>query len=127
MLSSNACGASSMLIGCVTTTHFSSSAFFFPSSSSFDFFFFNFLSANSSSLVLMTISNMAGFKAVTQSCIESPSITRDSSFQRTKADGIVDRARAPITPSLKSGISFSKESSIANPKSTKRGVPLRKP
>ena len=36
-----------------------------------------------------------GFKAVTQLCMESPSMTQLSSFHRFKADGMADRAARP--------------------------------
>ena len=40
-------------------------------------------------------SKIVGFKAVTQLCMESPSMTQLSSFHRFKADGMADRAARP--------------------------------
>ena len=40
-------------------------------------------------------SKIVGFKAVTQLCMESPSMTQLSSFHRFKADGIADKAARP--------------------------------
>merc|ERR1712155_412343 len=96
----------------------SSSIFRTVSFSSWSFFFFSLLSASSSSLCFSTTSRISGLQTVMQSCSESPSSTRLSSFHLTRALGMLESA-VPLLWPIPSNPEISSESRMANPESTR--------